>query len=90
MRMHNLHGTGKEQEDEESSDEESDEEEDEDKKPLMELAMLPHYGGINRVRVRCTRITRQSAYSPTEILEYYICLFATLFLCKTVCPSCMP
>lgn len=54
MRMHNLHGTEKEQEDEESSDEESDEEEeDEDKKPLMELAMLPHYGGINRVRVSC-------------------------------------
>lgn len=54
MRMHNLHGTDKEQEDEESSDEESDEEEeeeDQDKKPQMELAMMPHYGGINRVRV---------------------------------------
>ena len=36
---------------EESSDGESDEEEDEDKKPQMELAMMPHYGGINRVRV---------------------------------------
>lgn len=53
MRMHNLHGTDKEQEDEESSDEESDEEEDQDKKPQMELAMMPHYGGINRVRVWC-------------------------------------
>ncbi|KAG7474665.1 glutamate-rich WD repeat-containing protein 1 [Solea senegalensis] len=53
MRMHNLHGTEKEKEGEESSDEESDdeEEEDEDKKPQMELAMMPHYGGINRVRV---------------------------------------
>lgn len=53
MRMHNLHGTEKEKEGEESSDEESDEEEDEDKKPQMELAMMPHYGGINRVRVCC-------------------------------------
>ncbi|KAK2844677.1 hypothetical protein Q5P01_011336 [Channa striata] len=51
MRMHNLHGTEKEKEEEESSDEESDEEEDEDKKPQLELAMMPHYGGINRVRV---------------------------------------
>lgn len=51
MRMHNLHGTEKENEEEESSDEESDEEEDENKKPQMELAMTPHYGGINRVRV---------------------------------------
>lgn len=54
IRMYNLHGTEKEKEKEgeESSDEESDEdEEDEDKKPQMELAMMPHYGGINRVRV---------------------------------------
>ncbi|XP_077577535.1 glutamate-rich WD repeat-containing protein 1 [Stigmatopora nigra] len=50
MRMHNLHGTQKEDE-EESSEEESDDEDDENKKPQMELAMLPHYGGINRVRV---------------------------------------
>lgn len=64
MRMDNLHGTEKEQEDEESSDEESDEEEDEDKKPLMELAMLPHYGGINRVRVRCLRIPVRQEGSP--------------------------
>lgn len=52
MRMHNLHGTEEENEEEESSDEESDEdEEEEDKKPQLELAMMPHYGGINRVRV---------------------------------------
>lgn len=52
MRMHNLYGTEKEKEGEESSEEDSDEdEEDEDKTPQMELAMLPHYGGINRVRV---------------------------------------
>ncbi|KAK9960704.1 hypothetical protein ABG768_008547 [Culter alburnus] len=52
MRMHNLHGTDKEKDENESSDEESDEdEEDEDNKPQLELAMMPHYGGINRVRV---------------------------------------
>lgn len=53
MRMFNLHGTEKEKEDGESSEEESDEEEEgeEEKKPQMELAMMPHYGGINRVRV---------------------------------------
>ncbi|XP_061918495.1 glutamate-rich WD repeat-containing protein 1 [Entelurus aequoreus] len=63
MRMHNLHGTekAKKEEDEESS-EESSEEEDEDegasKKPLMELAMMPHFGAINRVRV--TRRSEQT------------------------------
>lgn len=53
MRMHNLHGTQNKKDGEESSDGESDEEEeeDEDKKPQMELAMMPHFGGINRVRV---------------------------------------
>lgn len=51
MRMYNLHGTEKDKEEEESSDESDDEEEDEDKKPQMELAMMPHYGGINRLRV---------------------------------------
>ncbi|KAM8826998.1 glutamate-rich WD repeat-containing protein 1 [Synchiropus picturatus] len=52
MRMYNLHGTEQDNEEEESSDEESDEEdEDAEKKPQMELAMMPHYGGINRVRV---------------------------------------
>ncbi|XP_059363558.1 glutamate-rich WD repeat-containing protein 1-like [Carassius carassius] len=52
MRMHNLHETGKDKDENESSEEESDEdEEDEEKKPQLELAMMPHYGGINRVRV---------------------------------------
>lgn len=50
MRMFNLHGTEKENEDEES-EEESDDDDEEEKKPKMELAMMPHYGGINRVRV---------------------------------------
>ncbi|CAF97904.1 unnamed protein product [Tetraodon nigroviridis] len=50
MRMFNLHGTERENQDEESSEEESDDD-DEEKKPQMELAMMPHYGGINRVRV---------------------------------------
>uniref|UniRef100_A0A673GHZ6 Glutamate-rich WD repeat-containing protein 1 n=1 Tax=Sinocyclocheilus rhinocerous TaxID=307959 RepID=A0A673GHZ6_9TELE len=51
MRMHNLHETDKDKDENESSDEESDEDEDEEKKPQLELAMMPHYGGINRVRV---------------------------------------
>ncbi|KAF5904476.1 glutamate-rich WD repeat-containing protein 1-like, partial [Clarias magur] len=52
MRMHNLYGTEKENEEEEESSDESDEDEDDvEKKPQMELAMMPHYGGINRVRV---------------------------------------
>lgn len=71
MRMHNLHGTEKEQEDEESSDEESEEEEDEDKKPQMELAMLPHYGGINRVRVRCLSIPQRQERSPLDQRTYH-------------------
>ncbi|XP_066538884.1 glutamate-rich WD repeat-containing protein 1 [Hoplias malabaricus] len=56
MRMYNLYGMEKDkdqdkEEEEENSDQESDEDEEEDKKPQMELAMMPHYGGINRVRV---------------------------------------
>ncbi|XP_007256542.3 glutamate-rich WD repeat-containing protein 1 [Astyanax mexicanus] len=65
MRMHNLHGIkendnkeGKKESSDEESDDDDDEEEDEDKKPQMELAMVPHYGGINRVRV--TRRGEQS------------------------------
>ncbi|KAG2457676.1 GRWD1 protein, partial [Polypterus senegalus] len=56
MRMHNLHGTKVTEEDESSDDDDDDEEEEEeDKKPQLELAMLPHYGGINRVRVTHVR-----------------------------------
>lgn len=55
MKMHNLHRTSKEKKEKEGSDSESSEsEEDEDeeeKKPQLELAMVPHFGGINRVRV---------------------------------------
>lgn len=52
LRMHNLHGTKpppSESSDEE--EEEDDEEDEEERKPQLELAMVPHYGGINRVRV---------------------------------------
>ncbi|XP_061444080.1 glutamate-rich WD repeat-containing protein 1 [Rhineura floridana] len=53
MKMHNLFGTKQARKDalgsESSSDSEDDE--DEEKKPQLELAMVPHYGGINRVRV---------------------------------------
>lgn len=71
IRMHNLHGTEKEKQEEESSDDESDDdEEDQDKKPQMELAMLPHYGGINRVRVCCISDIR------------YFLMRIQVFLCK--------
>ncbi|KAM9723497.1 glutamate-rich WD repeat-containing protein 1 [Menidia menidia] len=71
MRMHNLHGTGKEKEEEESSEEESDEEE-EDKKPQMELAMLPHYGGINRVRVtQCGQRSLAALWSEKGQVEIF-------------------
>ncbi|XP_070623424.1 glutamate-rich WD repeat-containing protein 1 [Erythrolamprus reginae] len=52
LKMHNLHGTKascKNSSESESSSESEDD--DEDKKPQLELAMVPHYGGINRVRV---------------------------------------
>lgn len=85
MRMHNLHGTEKEQEDEESSDEESDEEEDQAKKPLMELAMLPHYGGINRVRVRYVQ-THRKPWTLFVFLPF--CLVKKMFVHgATLCPS---
>ncbi|XP_072345226.1 glutamate-rich WD repeat-containing protein 1 [Scyliorhinus torazame] len=50
MKMHNLRGT-REDSDSESSQSEEDEEEEE-AKPLLEIAMVPHYGGVNRVRVK--------------------------------------
>lgn len=50
LRMHNLHGT-KPPPSEGSDDEEEEEEDEEERKPQLELAMVPHYGGINRVRV---------------------------------------
>lgn len=67
MRMFNLHGTEKEKEDEESSEEESDDEEEEMKKPQMELAMMPHYGGINRVRVCLVPFSKQALMSCLRI-----------------------
>ncbi|KAJ7313986.1 hypothetical protein JRQ81_005843 [Phrynocephalus forsythii] len=54
MKMHNLHGTkegNKNSLGSESSSDSEDEEDDEEKNPQLELAMIPHYGGINRVRV---------------------------------------
>lgn len=71
MRMHNLHGTEKEKEGEESSDEESDDdEEDQDKKPQMELAMMPHYGGINRVRVSYVIVFKGAIHEQCSALTW--------------------
>ncbi|KAM4651444.1 glutamate-rich WD repeat-containing protein 1 [Discoglossus pictus] len=53
MKMHNLHRTGKQKKDDGSDSDSSDsgdEDEEEEKKPQLELAMVPHYGGINRIR----------------------------------------
>uniref|UniRef100_A0A8D0GX38 Glutamate-rich WD repeat-containing protein 1 n=1 Tax=Sphenodon punctatus TaxID=8508 RepID=A0A8D0GX38_SPHPU len=53
MKMHNLCATrrGEQGDLESESSSEEEEEEDEEKKPQLELAMVPHYGVINRVRV---------------------------------------
>ncbi|XP_060111410.1 glutamate-rich WD repeat-containing protein 1 [Heteronotia binoei] len=54
MKMHNLHGTKQARKEglgSESSSDSEDDDEDEEKKPQLELAMIPHYGGINRVQV---------------------------------------
>ncbi|KAL1781996.1 glutamate-rich WD repeat-containing protein 1 [Sigmodon hispidus] len=50
LRMHNLHGT-RPPPSEGSDDEDEDEEDEEERKPQLDLAMVPHYGGINRFRV---------------------------------------
>lgn len=54
LRMHNLHGTKRTPSEgsDDDDDDEEDEEDEEERKPQLELAMVPHYGGINRVRVR--------------------------------------
>lgn len=52
--MHNLHGT-RPTPSEDSDDDEEDEEDEEERKPQLELAMVPHYGGINRVRVQSSQ-----------------------------------
>uniref|UniRef100_A0A8C2GAK8 Glutamate-rich WD repeat containing 1 n=1 Tax=Cyprinus carpio TaxID=7962 RepID=A0A8C2GAK8_CYPCA len=70
MRIHNLHETGKDKN--ESSDEESDEdEEDEEKKPQLELAMMPHYGGINRVRVSLGEQTLAALWSEKGQVDIF-------------------
>lgn len=51
LRMHNLHGIKPPPSEGSDDEEEEDEEDEEDRKPQLELAMVPHYGGINRVRV---------------------------------------
>uniref|UniRef100_A0A452HA94 Glutamate-rich WD repeat-containing protein 1 n=1 Tax=Gopherus agassizii TaxID=38772 RepID=A0A452HA94_9SAUR len=70
MKMHNLHRTGAGAAGAESSD--SDEDEEEEKKPQLELAMIPHYGGINRVRVTQLSETQVAAvWSEKGQVEIY-------------------
>ncbi|NXV25219.1 GRWD1 protein, partial [Cepphus grylle] len=60
MKMQNLHGlrrrrgSGEEEDDDDDDedDEDEDDEEGEGRQPQLLLAMAPHYGGINRLRVR--------------------------------------
>ncbi|NWX75200.1 GRWD1 protein, partial [Alca torda] len=65
--MQNLHGlrrrrgSGEEDDDDDDDDEDEDDEEGEGRQPQLLLAMAPHYGGINRLRVRPPRPTS----SPT-------------------------
>ncbi|XP_030400693.1 glutamate-rich WD repeat-containing protein 1 isoform X2 [Gopherus evgoodei] len=71
MKMHNLHRTGAGAAGAESSDSDEDEEEEE-KKPQLELAMIPHYGGINRVRVTQLSETQVAAvWSEKGQVEIY-------------------
>ncbi|XP_071657196.1 glutamate-rich WD repeat-containing protein 1 [Patagioenas fasciata] len=54
MRMQNLTGfrrRGGEEGDSDDDDDDDDDEEDEDEGPQLLLAMSPHYGAINRIRV---------------------------------------
>ncbi|XP_021239721.1 glutamate-rich WD repeat-containing protein 1 [Numida meleagris] len=56
LKMQNLYGPRRRRGDSGSdsdsdSSEEEEEEEDEERSPQLHLAMIPHYGGINRVRV---------------------------------------
>ncbi|KAM5132554.1 glutamate-rich WD repeat-containing protein 1 [Mantella aurantiaca] len=74
MKMHNLHRTSKEKKNDSDSDSSDSEEEDEDeeKKPQLELAMIPHYGGINRVRVSTLLDTPIAAvWSEKGLVEIY-------------------
>ncbi|XP_064359647.1 glutamate-rich WD repeat-containing protein 1 [Dromaius novaehollandiae] len=53
MKMQNLHGTRRGGGGSSSSDDEEEEEEEEDEEatqPQLHLAMVPHYGAINRIR----------------------------------------
>ena len=52
--MQNLHGPRRRRgagSSVSSEEEEGEEEEDEERSPQLHLAMIPHHGGINRVRV---------------------------------------
>ncbi|XP_075696068.1 glutamate-rich WD repeat-containing protein 1 [Rhinoderma darwinii] len=73
MKMHNLHRTSKEKSESDSESSESeDDEEEEERKPQLELAMVPHYGGINRIRVSALMDTPVAAvWSEKGQVEIY-------------------
>ncbi|XP_041038294.1 glutamate-rich WD repeat-containing protein 1 [Carcharodon carcharias] len=61
MKMHNLWGTKETRTDSESESSDSESEDDEERKPQLDIAMVPHYGGVNRVRVKDLGGTRVAA-----------------------------
>ncbi|XP_043937490.1 glutamate-rich WD repeat-containing protein 1 [Protopterus annectens] len=75
MKMYNLHGTSKEKKEQEESDsdsESSDSDEEEERKPQLELAMCPHFGGVNRLRVTSLGSTQVAAvWSEKGQVELY-------------------
>lgn len=68
LRMHNLHGTKPPPSEGSDEEEEEDEEDEEDRKPQLELAMVPHYGGINRVRVSAAYAVCSASLGHTPTL----------------------
>ncbi|KAG9481620.1 glutamate-rich WD repeat-containing protein 1 [Eleutherodactylus coqui] len=73
MKMHNLHRTSKEKKSESDSESsESEDEDEEERNPQLELAMVPHYGGINRIRVSTLMDTPVAAvWSEKGQVEIY-------------------
>lgn len=55
MRLSNMYGIEKKKEDEDEDDdddESSDEEEEKEKTPFMHTGVIPHFGDVNRVKVK--------------------------------------
>jgi len=52
LRLSNIHGTKKEElDDDESDNDDEDEEEEITKEAVLHAAVIPHFGGVNRLKV---------------------------------------